>query len=470
MARCSVCEHELEEGYSFCHTCGAPISQKTDPLARKPSKSEFVQFVDRIRDTQGRWNEYWSSMRAAWHRWLGSPVSIQRQILYALLSGLAISGINPLIWSSTLKIFFAFVLAALFFIPIRYWITGAVPLSGAVHQLLGPERSMRRRVILAVLPLVIPLVLLSGAAALYVGGIVSTMFSPPATSDSVSDGSSPSESATIDLSSQAEAVIDRSSSLATAMHRRLAEINSILYLALLISSQFLFNFYLLGFACCWRTVGGKEFSITRGGLGNQAQKIASDIRQEIGARQIASLEVTRTDMSTLRHLTGGLSAGRSGEQLGLVSGRARVLVFVQDFGNDLLIRWSMSYDTASRRAWLILGLLVSILDRLFFRWVGTSLLSLPSQISQILAPQGRNQILVDSGEGGAVARALGLEQGLSEYSWNELFALEGAVREAIVQTFVQASEDQDEAEKIRSMIERHSLFERRAGASPQRSA
>jgi hypothetical protein len=215
----------------------------------------------------------------------------------------------------------------------------------------------------------------------------------------------------------------------------------------------------------WRPVEGLESSISQERMAGRAATIADQIRAAVEKQRVPELEVTGVKMEKLRHYTAGQSSGTGGQQLSFVRGRARIIVFVQDFGDGLFVRWASFYDASGRRLWLLIGFFVAALDRLSQHWTGTSFLESSYQVSMALSPAMRNQILLRATRGGIFSRALRLTEGVSEYSWNEIYALAGTVRETVISVLQAAVGSHEDAERIRAQIERSTDRERRSTSS-----
>lgn len=403
MSDCAVCKQPLQEGYEYCHFCGAPI-EGAEAVSTPADGRSLVEVVDRVREFSTSSREVAGSAQRSLNLLLGSQVSLQRQILYALLAGFALASSNLRSgwvqwlgeWLST---------AVLLLFPISYWMTGVFPLSRVFIAVLGPELSLRRRLFLSVF------------LTLTVGG-GGWALRPP-------------ESPLAGL--------------------------------IFVAANFLTWFYFMGFAASWRPVSYCGSYVGRERMGTMASTIALRIRESLEKRQIAGLDMTVVSMAKLRHYTAGDSSAKDGEQISFISGKGRVVVFVQNFGNGLFVRWAGFYDASGRRLWLFMGFLVSMLDRLLWRWLGSSYLELSRQAAATLSPANRHQILLRATTGGVIARTLRLAEGVSEYSWNQVYALEQAVHETVVTVLQAAASSQEEADEIRSQIEYHKRLEMSAG-------
>jgi hypothetical protein len=433
MAQCAVCNQDLEAGYAFCHFCGTPADSASGGEA--PRKQDLVDLVEKVKDLSSRSREVAHGVRRTVDTLLGSPVSIQRQILYALLAGFAFASMD-VAWHGFRRWLISWLTASILLLwPISYWTTGVVPLAGVVNAVLGGELSFRRRLVFAL----ILAVLMSDLVSL-VGE------KEPASQDPLTSAMPPVE-----------------------VSRAAIRIGDIEFTPLAFAGSFLFGFYLMGFAASWRPVLRLESSISRDGMAERAATIADQVRAAIEKRRIPGLETSRVKMAKLRHYTAGASSGTAGEQLSFIRGRARIVVFIQDFGDGLFIRWTSFYDASGRRLWLLIGFLVAAIDRLTVRWIGSSLLEYSYQVSQTLSPATRNQVLLRPTRGGIFSRALRLVEGVSEYSWNEIYALAGAVQESLIVVLQGAVGSHEEAERIRVQIERQADHERRLqthGAGP----
>lgn len=430
MKPCAACGRELEPGYTFCHYCGAEVWSSapaaSGPAAAKPSPIVLADVVDRAQAVRTQYREATSTAKQTLDAVLGDPVSLQRQILYAILGGfalvpsLAFNGL--LVWLKSWL-----VLSILIFVPVRYWMTGVIPLAATLNQVIGPEMSLRRRLVLAFLFMSWPVSIL-----LYFGGSRSSLLgpNPGGGGASVQAVSTPGGCA---------------------------------ILFLLLASGFLSAFYLMGFVASWLPVWGCEFSISREQMGEKAAGIATQIREKMGKKGIAGLTLTSVDMRKLRHFTAGDSSGTQGEQISFVCGKARIVVFVQDFGEDLFIRWAGYYDSTGRRLWLLIGYIVTALDRLALRWLGSGFLDWWQQISALMAPATRHQLVLRSTRGGIVSRTLRLADAVSEYAWNDIYALAHSVRDSVVAVILAAVSGQEEARDILTQLDKHMRMEAASG-------
>ncbi len=422
MADCAVCNHELQEGYDFCHFCGTKIGVGIQAVTGGAQASDLVKLVDKFKTFSSASKDLAGSTQETVDQLLGSPVSIQRQIAYALLSGLAIACLSPPTTSLFVWLVGWLGLSAVLLVPVSYWTTGVTPFSGRIHQLLGPELSLRRRIIFT---------LLLGLPAAPTWGFL-----------------------VLDVPLQANDVSND-----------LWILSRLAYFPLAVLGSFLTNYYMMGFATSWRAIPGCEFSISSKGLGEHAASLAEEIREAMAERALPALEVTRVPMAKLRHYSAGASSGTAGEQLSFISGKARMVVFVQDFGDSLFIRAAGFYDASGRRLWLLLGQWIAAIDRWILRWFGSSLLAYLRQWTRTLSPATRNQVLLRPSNGGAISRALRLTEGISEYSWNELFALAGVVRDAVASSLEGAVTEQEELKNIRSQLANQARFERMSSGS-----
>lgn len=422
MSHCAVCSQELQQGYGYCHYCGATVgagqASTTSPLRAQ----RLVEAVDRFKELSSISREAAGSAKQTFDLVLGGPVSIQRQILYALLSSFALvpgfANRGLLAWLEAWL-----VVALILYFPICYWMTGVIPMSGVINAVLGPEISLRRRILLAALFTFAPLLF--------------TWW-----------------------------LVNKVPFLSIIYVRVDHPLVGLIKFLTALSASFLSSFYFMGFAASWRSIPGCEASISSERLGSTAPAIAERIRRAVQERAIRGLEVVAVDMGRLRHYTAGDSCGTVGEQISFVCGKARVVVFVQDFGDDLFIRWTGFCDASGRRLWLFIGFFVAAFDRLLMRWFGSSFLVWSRQSLETLSPAGRHQFLMRSARGGLITRTLRLIEGFSEYSWNEIFALEAAVRESVVSILESVAEDQSEADKVRSQIQKHMYRERLLGSLP----
>lgn len=403
MKQCPHCSRELMAGFDFCHHCGASIS---GPLVADKPKKNAVEVVDELKRRAAMSLAMGQSASVTVSRWLGQTTSPQRIILYALLTGAAFTLLFP---SSTSLAGIVgwlerWLLSSLIFLaPISYWITGYFPFAGASNAVIGDYLSLRRRILVALL-WTIPL-----------SGIVLFFFR-------ASD----------------EAALGQ------------------------MLGVFLLSFYLMGFASYWRPIYEIASSMFQDKMASDTQRVAHEIRSRLEARKIHGLELAALDMAQLRRLTGGEVSALQGQQLVFTRGRARIIVFVQDFGDGLFIRWSGFYDASGRRLWVLMGQIVQFWNDLAFRWTGTNLTKSLRAAQSALSPASNRSSFTASVQGGRVAKLLGLVEGISEYGWNDLYALHGAVRETVVSTLRRAEDAHEEKDKLRAMLSHSSSLEQAA--------
>ena len=417
MSACSVCGHELHEGYEFCLHCGATVGGGTPAAGQDVAVRNFANLVDQVKDVSLQAKTLANSANETFGVLLGSPVSLQRQIAYSLLAGLSLASTDLSLglweWLQTWL-----VISVLLLIPIQFWLTGVVPFVGLLNGILGPERSLRRRILLAFIWMSNSSLVGLAVALLMGHGSIFAMFGG--------------------ASSQAEA-----SGVLLGMRYLLG--------------NYLVTYYLMGFTSAWRSVSSCNSHISRQGMAVRAGDVAMKISTLMEARKIPGLERTRVKMSKLRRYTAGASSGTQGEQLSFVGGKVRIVVFVQDYGDGLFVRWTGFLEFSGRRLWMLYGLFLTVMDKWTQRWFGSSLIAMAQQWFKAVSLGTRNHLVLREGEGGFIARTLLLAEGVSEYSWNQLYALESAVRESVVEALQVAVGDHEEAERIRAHIE-HDRF------------
>ncbi len=452
MERCSHCQNELSPGFDFCHHCGASIQTQTDPQASRMQQA--VEVVDQLKGLQSQVLNTGSSARQLMNHWLGNPISLQRQIFYSLWTALALvltMGSNPFNGKpfSWLE---GWLLLAIFLLPmIHYQVTGLLPFANVVNTLLGETHSMRRRCLLALMWTVGPGVLLMLLVRLVLTPLAMS-FGPEIQSTSNS---------TSLLTSTADGVnVNGLEAL------RL----SLVYLSTFFGS-FLINYYFMGFANSWRSISDLGDSLLGNQLVSEVDRAAELIKERIEACAIRDLEISSIAMASLRRHTAGESSGTQGQQLVLTRGRARVVIFVQDYGQNLFVRWSCYFDASGRRLWVLIGILVDAINDLFQRWTGNDITGIWQTIAKVLNPfaGGRDNVMYD--QGGFFSRLFRLEASISEYSSNEVFALEGSIRESIEKVLGEVGAVHHEAEFIRSQNQARGQLEQaadqqRRGTSP----
>lgn len=431
MALCSVCHQELQEGYSFCHVCGAPVGGFG---SAGPPKTGFVEWVDTVQGMSSRSTSFVKRVQTRFQTWLGEPISIQRQIWYTLLTGLAVACVIPWPISILTRLQYWLVVAAVLFLPIRYSLTGIPPLTAGFNAFVGTETSLRRRLLLSFWPAVL-------------GFLFFTFSSLALTLNQLSDAGSEPKPGEFAIRVQYGAAI-----------------NLLLVPFLISLGASLVLFYMMGFSSSWRPINYSEFSIRRERMAKKANSVASQIRDSMKGRSIPGLQSTEISMASLRLVTSGASSGTEGKQISFSRGSGKIVLFVQDFGEGLFIRWTAFYDASGRRLWLLIGYLLTFIDGILLQWTGGSFTDFVQRMRVILLPSRDHQV-ISTTRGGFILNTLRLAEGVSEYSWNEIYALQGAVTNSVVEVLQAASSSHEEAEKIRSEIERHSSYERSSAGS-----
>lgn len=424
MGTCAVCQQDLEEGYTFCHYCGAPVGSRE--IGSGPGSSGFVDVVDKVKKFGAGAADLSVTWQKSADRWLGSPISVERQIAYTILSGLGLACVPVEV--HTLRQFFEHwaLFSLIAYLPVRYWVTGVIPLSGQGNQILGEELSLRRRVLLAIF------------AAIPMAMFFVFTVSPPAVFS----------------------LFDRKGQ--TTGEVIVALLGDAIFLPLSGIGCFVVMFYLMGYTVAWRPVERLAGSLSRDSMAGFALPVAKAILEGVEKSDLPGLQVTRVDMAKLYSYTAGESTGTEGEQISFIVGRSRVVLFVQNFGKNLFVRWSTFYDASGRRFWLLAGIAVSNADQFSLRWTGAGFLASSGQAREILLPAGKNQVVLKPTSDGIFGALLRLPEAISEYSWNELYALEGAVRQAVTRAVVAAEENHRRALEAKVDLERLGTAEARA--------
>jgi len=426
MERCSNCQHELTAGFDFCHHCGA--SSRTE-IEAVPAKKNLVEMVDDFKHVATQTASAGASARQSVDDWLGSQDSVQRQVAYSLFTGLALTlslgwdpvSIGLLSWLEGL------LLVSLLLLPlVSYWVVGVVPLSGFMNTLLGEEASVQRRATLAFLwtgtlstIFFIPRVLLTALQFGFQEGLVSAL---------------------------------SGSSLSTFL------------------GMYLVTYYLMGFAVSWIPIQNSGGQIFLNGMAKETDPLTARIREDIEGRGIRALRLGEMAMSTLRRYTAGESTGVQGSQLVLTRGRSRVVLFTQDFGDSLFVRWVSYRDISGRRLWVLFGIFLRGFNSLVQRWTGINLPDYWRAYWSALSPAFA---LADSAvlpRGGALSRMFGLAEGVSEYTWNEIHALDCSVAETVGLISREAQADHEELGEIQAQVQRNSDLENLAVASSKGSS
>ena len=424
MQTCSNCRQDLQPGFDFCHHCGAAAQQ--DATAA-PAQTKLVGLVADLEQIASRSASASNTASQTVSDWLGGPTSLQRRISYALLTGLAIIlafGFTPL--SGLFKWLEGWLLLSLLTLPfISYWLTGFLPLSNVYNAILGDLLSLRRRLIVTFL------------------------------------WTTWSSSIVLSLSF-AESMLSGESGF-----RALLEGIGVY------AGIFLIVFYLMGQANAWNPIQDMEGSIFLDRMSKNAGDVSGLVCDQIQERGIVGLETSEIEMARLRHYTAGESSGRQGRQISFTRGRSQVVLFVQDFGHGLFIRWTGYFDASGRRLWILLGRVFRGVSDLVLRWTGTSLLNFWRESLGTLRPSPRgitNFMAMNRGD--LLSRLFGLAEGISEYGWNEICALESSIKNTVVQVAHEAQDEHQEADAIESQMAIHAQIERhsRTGSQSPRPA
>ena len=416
MQTCSTCQRPIEPGFDFCHVCGTPVHQPAVPAFSQ----EFSQSLTHLKDLAITASRVGSSWQSNIDTWLGSPISLKRQLLYTLVTSLALvlsAGISPLTAGLVGWLEQWLLMALVLVAPMSYWLTGIVPFSGVANALFGDITSLRRRLFLTLL-LISPLQLMFLNLA-----------------------------APAEQGKEIEALI---ASLVAGFPAFLG--------------MFMIAFYMMGFVANWKFVSALRYGLSLEGMGELGDEVASAITKNVRARNIPGLEISEVAMSKLRRYTAGSVRSRRGSQIVLTREHIRVVIFVQDFGSSLAVRWSSFYNMSGRRLWLLIGLVVSLNNDFSERWLGFTVTDVFTRTGKILSPASRHQVLMDNQRATTLERMLGLQGDVSEYSWNDLNALDQVVRVTVVEVLRISSEQKYQKDEIERMIERHIDEERKAKA------
>ena len=411
MEQCSNCREELQPNFDFCHHCGAAASQHT---VAKPAQSNLVELVGDLELIANRSVAAGSTANQTINDWLGSPVSVQRRIFYALLTGLAVvlaAGLTPL--TGPFKWLEGWLFLSLLALPwISYWLTGFIPFSNILNTILGDMLSLRRRLLVTFLWTT----------------IFSTVF------------------LTISL---VESGVSGENGL-----------RAIIEACAVYAGFFLIVYYFMGQATAWIPVNYLEGSLFLDRMAKDANDVSTSVRDKMHERKICNLQISEIEMARLRRYTAGESSGRQGHQISFTRGRAQVIIFVQDFGHSLFIRWGGYFDASGRRIWVLIGLMLRSFSDFLLRWTGTNFPTFWREYMNVLRPSARSSINLSAmNRGGMLSRLFGMVEGVSEYGWNELYALEASVKDTIVNVTREAYEVHQEADVILAQVERHRRFE-----------
>lgn len=421
MKHCIQCDQSLDSKQSFCQVCGTSV----DEMKKGGSKSEIsaqIQHLAALFDFSPKTKESIASLKETVYRWVGDAGSISRQIFYALLTGLAIllaAGATP---GGTVGLFrwleYWIFLSAFLLIPIHRWTVGASPLTDTKNTLLGDEHSLRRRLLLSLMLAFFFSGLLWGAIKVF----MTVLFAE-----------SPS------------------ASLQGTQPLGDFSLGSFIGWCLI-------SYYLMGFTSGWINLN-VDSSILLQNVADKAPVAAGELCGRMKGRGIRDLMTTETDVKQLRRYTAGRISGTQGQQLIFDHGRARIAVFVQDFGKDLFVRWIGFYDMSGRRLWLFIGTFISVLNALFDRWTGTSASELVRRLKMSISPVSRQQVLLDVTQGEELSQLLGLTTHFSEYTLGEISALELAVRDSVTHVLSEVGGDAYEEEWIRQQIDQSRRLE-----------
>ncbi len=158
-------------------------------------------------------------------------------------------------------------------------------------------------------------------------------------------------------------------------------------------------FYLMGFAGRWEA-DRLDSRALHSGIGYLAPAVHAAVLRNSEARdgwtvrplQILEQEVRSSDF---------LADFRSTLQIEIVDQRAKVIVRVTPYGQDLFVRCKSYMDLSGRRLWLLLGLIFSMVSSFIVRWVGTDLYAVLRSMWKILLhskgarPTGAKELAVN---------------------------------------------------------------------------
>ena len=420
MDSCGTCDRPLEPGYEFCHFCGTPVQQGVAEIETMPGEA-LTKAVGKAGELAASLQGLHRSVKATLHEILGEQHSLRRRVFYALACSatiILVFGFVPLSLGGLMTLVEMWLLlAVVLVVPISSWTIGASPFSSD-SSIFGGEFSTRKRALLAglmSLPL-LPLVW-------FLSSLPSGFF----TALSLVSGEDP----TIGHSSFFPFV-----------------------------GFYMIMFYGMGYTVTWRNVIDLDSSLFYDDMAERVEDTCQQLGQRIRKLDIPDLSFTEVDMKDLKNWTDGESSGTQGRQMVLVSGRSRILLFVRDFGRGIFIRWSASYDASGRRFVVALNVLNQASEGFVWRWLGWDVSSYLAQLKHALSPVSKHRVVIAEERGGWFTR------GVSEYAWNELYAFEAAVKNAVVGVIKDAVAGHVEESEIRSQITQHSRNESSVGSPP----
>jgi hypothetical protein len=227
----------------------------------------------------------------------------------------------------------------------------------------------------------------------------------------------------------------------------------------------------MGFTTNWRPIVVLHSYIVLDDMKDRVSMVAESIHRRMTQREVPRLKFTDIDLARTDLFIARQANVEHGHEFTYTFDRARLTLFIRNYGNDLFARWIVHCDLSGRRLWLLIGSVISLLDKTTIRWLGTSFLDYTSFLRSTLLPaSGANQEADPIGT--FIFRVLGLVETLPEQALNDLHALEGAVRntvtEALRQALASKGRDDDVASMFRAQLEKENNL-RKLPTSPSAS-
>ncbi len=280
------------------------------------------------------------------------------------------------------------------YFPVGYWVHGEWPASRLIVNLLGDERSSRRRLLLA------------------------TMLTAP---------------------------------FYWWTFRDLPPDQMTMVNFVPVAVFFLAIYYLLGYSIYWEATGNHAHQVL-GELAEAVPKVRDAVCRQVEEHGLeADQKTVRISEKGVYPLPLDFDVVHS-EQIQMTYKNARVILRVLPFGKDLYIRWESYLDLSGRRLWLIGGLVARFVNGFFMRFADSTLSFLFERIRAIVVPWGGQDTTGDDLRQTPLAGPVTVPS----YMFDELFVLEEVVTGSAVRILDEAVLAGGRQEKVQLSIERNS--------------
>lgn len=287
------------------------------------------------------------------------------------------------------------VYSAFAYFPVGFWLHGEWPLSARLRAVFGEERSFRRRILLTALLTTVFYYLL------------------------VKYGTDPNDRIVMG------------------------------------SFWFLLMFHLMGFNTHWELSGDAAHHVLDR-LGNEVPEVRKGVCEHLQQRQIPGLSIGETQIAerglySISRLT--LDVKKT-HQIMVTQGRARVILRVLPFGNDLYARWESYCDMSGRRMWLLFGFMLTLMNGFLNRWLGSDLNKISEYVWSIVLPWKGKDSTGERRQSIVPYESFGMFETLPSYILDNLYALEEAVHGSAHEVLNLVAIATGRSEKIEFSIDR----------------